>query len=98
MTDLTRFTYLINQCLKFLWTREQQEEIQRLANEAVKEIKELRMELKGADNFNDYLNKQNIDIAKEIGELRAENERMQAWKESAINAYPELAGMKEGTQ
>jgi regulator of replication initiation timing len=44
MTDLTRFTYLINQCLRFLWTREQQEEIQRLANEVVKENEQLRAE------------------------------------------------------
>jgi regulator of replication initiation timing len=44
MTDLTRFEYLINQCLKFLWTREQQEEIQRLANEVVQENEQLRAE------------------------------------------------------
>jgi hypothetical protein len=44
MTDLTRFTYLINQCLRFLWTRDQQEEIQRLANEVLKENEQLREE------------------------------------------------------
>jgi hypothetical protein len=42
MTDLTRFTYLINQCLKFLWTRDQQEEIQKLGNALVKENERLR--------------------------------------------------------
>jgi hypothetical protein len=45
MTDLTpRFTYLINQCLKFLWTRDQQEEIQALGNALVKENERLRAE------------------------------------------------------
>jgi hypothetical protein len=42
MTDLTRFTYLINQCLKFLWTRDQQEEIQRLGNALAEENERLR--------------------------------------------------------
>jgi hypothetical protein len=42
MTDPTRFTYLINQCLKFLWTRDQQEEIQKLGNAIVKENERLR--------------------------------------------------------
>jgi regulator of replication initiation timing len=44
MTDLPRFTYLINQCLRFLWTRDQQEEIQRLANEVLKENEQLQAE------------------------------------------------------
>jgi hypothetical protein len=40
------------------------------------EIKQLRMDLQGEHNVNAYLNRQNIDVAKEIGELRDDNRRM----------------------
>jgi hypothetical protein len=38
----------------------------------VEDVRDLRLKLQGYKNFNDYLNRQNIEVAKEIGQLRAE--------------------------
>jgi regulator of replication initiation timing len=55
MVDIERFLYLINQCLRFLWTRDQQEEIQRLGNALVEENERLRAENERLETENDRL-------------------------------------------
>ena len=60
------------------------EKMRELQQYADKATEDLRMELKGAQNVNDYLNRQNIDIAREIGELRKRNELLSGELERVI--------------
>lgn len=59
------------------------------------EVARLTLDLKGSENVNAYLNKQNIDIAKEIGELRAEVARLQAELTHALDNIEDYKAVQD---